>query len=301
MLSVSRAAQRLSKSTQADIRRHETGVEREIVVLYQLAAKQLSGRIQSISARYPTTRLRRSRKILETVLRRVSSMVTLRIQRHLAMAARIGLRGSERQGLLVHQEQQRLREQSPFRLEAQFGVVNQRVVRNLNISLDGRPLSDRIWDIHSKTLDDMSRLMADNMAAGVSGRQTAQEMKRFLVISDVDMRTKKWREFFKQYPPGRGRYRSAYKNVERVLRTEGMRAVRLANIEYGKSKSWVKGMKWTLSAAHPREDICDEFATQDIYDLGPGIYPPDSTPDSAHPHCFCYLTPVPKDELTGKG
>src|SRR5690606_3258478 len=38
---------------------------------------------------------------------------------------------------------------------------------------------------------------------------------------------------------------------------------------------------------HPRPDICDLYANQNLYGLGPGGYPPDAVPSTPHPNCLC--------------
>lgn len=55
----------------------------------------------------------------------------------------------------------------------------------------------------------------------------------------------------------------------------------------------VKGIKWNLSKSHTEKDkdICDQYATQDLYGLGPGVYPVSKVP-IGHKGCRCYLTDV---------
>lgn len=55
----------------------------------------------------------------------------------------------------------------------------------------------------------------------------------------------------------------------------------------------VKCIKWNLSKSHTEKDkdICDQYATQDLYGLGPGVYPVDKVPER-HKGCRCYLTDV---------
>lgn len=72
-------------------------------------------------------------------------------------------------------------------------------------------------------------------------------------------------------------------NAFRIARTEINRTYRLATVELSKDKPWVSGYRWNLSTAHPRPDICDEWAASSPYanhlDLPPG-----------HPNCMCYVT-----------
>ncbi|MBF0256352.1 MAG: hypothetical protein HQL47_07800 [Gammaproteobacteria bacterium] len=52
----------------------------------------------------------------------------------------------------------------------------------------------------------------------------------------------------------------------------------------------ISAVQWELSASHPVEDICDLYAYQDAYGLGPGIYPKEQAPiPTAHPFCRCRL------------
>lgn len=52
----------------------------------------------------------------------------------------------------------------------------------------------------------------------------------------------------------------------------------------------VEVVKWVMSATHPHLDICDLFARQDKYGLGPGCYPKALAPKPpAHPFCRCGL------------
>lgn len=55
--------------------------------------------------------------------------------------------------------------------------------------------------------------------------------------------------------------------------------------------SIVKGIKWNLSKSHKEPDICDTWANQDLYGLGPGVYATGKVPPG-HDGCHCYLTDV---------
>ncbi len=57
---------------------------------------------------------------------------------------------------------------------------------------------------------------------------------------------------------------------------------------------WCKGVRWTLSGAHPRQDICDLCAGQDLHGLGAGGYPTDNVPER-HVQCICNLAAITDD------
>ena len=163
---------------------------------------------------------------------------------------------------------------------------------------DGLTASDKIWNINLTSLDQMRAYMMQSMIEGKDFAEVYQQIKSFLVLPDVDLRTKKWLQFFKDNPPGKGVYRSAWKNVLRLLRTETNRAFREALKQYAKQRVWVQGIKWMLSDAHPEMDECNFFASDDLYGLGPGVYTPEGVPDE-HPQGICYLVMVPNYEYIG--
>lgn len=153
---------------------------------------------------------------------------------------------------------------------------------------DGLELSYKVWNMHNIKLRQMRMYLANSMMEGKSASEVYAKVKSFLKLPKTDMRTKAWREFFRQNPPGKGVYKSAWKNTLRLLRTETNRAFKLAQKKYASGKNWLKGIKYELSATHPEFDICDEYASADSYGMGSGIYPPEAIPSNSHPHCLCY-------------
>lgn len=77
-----------------------------------------------------------------------------------------------------------------------------------------------------------------------------------------------------------------------IARTETSSAFLEAHKQRAMKAPWVKGIKWNLSASHPRVDICDTLATQDLFGLGPGVYKPEALPGLPHPQCKCFWTDV---------
>jgi hypothetical protein len=180
---------------------------------------------------------------------------------------------------------------SPAVFERVWKAAMDKVIRGV----DGVTLSERIWEIHEGTYKTLRKMIADGYAEGLYPGEIQRNLRAFLYLPDVDMRKTYWKEYFKKYPPGRGVYRSAYKNTERVLRTEVTRAYRESTAEYAKAKAWVKGIKWHRTAGAEECDECDEYERSDMYGLGEGVYPPDGVPVS-HPNCFCYLTIEPIED-----
>lgn len=97
--------------------------------------------------------------------------------------------------------------------------------------------------------------------------------------------------WFNPNTPGGVRYASM-----RLARSEINNAFHAVAVQQVQDKPWVNSMQWHLSGSHPKADICDEYAGEDKYDKGRGVFPKADVPRKPHPHCFCYVTPVQIDE-----
>lgn len=92
----------------------------------------------------------------------------------------------------------------------------------------------------------------------------------------------------KKFQPGRGVYRSSYRNAQRLARTETNIAYRSADFERWQQLDFVIGVEVKLSNNHtlngkPFHDICDELA---------GVYPVGFKFTGWHACCRCYSVPV---------
>lgn len=87
----------------------------------------------------------------------------------------------------------------------------------------------------------------------------------------------------RKYHPGRGVYRSSYRNAQRLARTETNIAYRTADYERWQQLPFVIGVEIKLSNNHPEPDICDDLK---------GIYPKGFKWSGWHPNCRCYQEPV---------
>ena len=179
----------------------------------------------------------------------------------------------------------------------EFIELSRRLTDAAETTVDGIKLSGKVWDINQVALSNMRQAIITDLIDQTPLNVTAQKMKKLLLSPNSDMRTKKWRLYFKQHPPGRGVYRSAAKNAQRVLVTESNRAYRLGTTAYSQGKDWIRSNKWNRSGSPADCPICNELATQDLYGLGSGNYPPGSAPSTPHPWCECYITIEPLDEF----
>ena len=93
-----------------------------------------------------------------------------------------------------------------------------------------------------------------------------------------------WENFNpRNYHPGRGVYRSSYKNAMRLTRTETNMAYRTAEQDRWQRMDFVVGYEIKLSNNHPMPDICNDLK---------GKYPKDFVFKGWHPQCRCYVVPI---------
>ena len=86
------------------------------------------------------------------------------------------------------------------------------------------------------------------------------------------------------YHPGRGVYRSSYKNALRMTATENNIAYRTADHNRWQALPFVIGIEIHISNNHPTEDICDLFDGK--------RFPKDFKFTGWHPWCRCYAVSV---------
>lgn len=98
-------------------------------------------------------------------------------------------------------------------------------------------------------------------------------------------------DWFNPNTPGGVRYAAM-----RLARSEINNAFHAVAVQQVQDKPWVTAMRWYLSGSHPKADICDEYANEDKFDMGAGIWPKAEVPRKPHPHCYCYVTAVQVDE-----
>lgn len=175
---------------------------------------------------------------------------------------------------------------APFLLRVQYGDGLPAYIRNYVWQrrwADGYRLSDRIWTQDKIMRQNLHSMIEQCINQGLSAVEFSRAVEQYLLKPGPAWTTK-----IKPSVTGRG---SIKYNALRLARTETNNAYRTAHTLGAKNSAIVKGIKWNLSRSHPKYDICDEWATQDLYGLGPGVYPPDKLPPG-HPNCLCYLTDV---------
>ena len=161
-----------------------------------------------------------------------------------------------------------------------------------------RMLSGRVWNLTQQYRTEIEMALDVAIHEGTPANQLTSVLKKYLQNPDTLFR--KYRDKngvlqlsqkSKEYRSGQGVYRSAYKNAERLARTEINIAYRTADIERWQSMDMIAGYEIKRSK-HPHScEICDMMK---------GIYPKSFVWVGNHPNCRCYMTPVFKKDIAGK-
>ena len=136
-------------------------------------------------------------------------------------------------------------------------------------------LSSKVYGTDNLLTGRVDRMVNEALARGLTAREFAAEAARF-----IDPST-----------PGGVRYAAM-----RLARSEINNAYHAQAVADANEKPWVNAMRWHLSSSHPKADVCNEYAQEDKYNMGAGVFPKKEVPRKPHPHCYCYVTPEVEDE-----
>lgn len=151
---------------------------------------------------------------------------------------------------------------------------------------DGLFLSDRIW----KTTKESRATMKAIVQAGIG--EDAVKVARALEVYVNQGKTAACLQFPKMMERMKSRVpENLDYNALRLARTELSAAYGEATRAAAEASPAIGKLKWVLSGAHPKEDICDHHAKGGD---GHGVYEARSCPIfPAHPNCLCNLQPAP--------
>jgi hypothetical protein len=158
----------------------------------------------------------------------------------------------------------------------------------------GLKLSERVWNSVKGYKGELEAGLGLGISAGKSATSMATDLKKYLNHPDslfrrVQALDKDGNKILKlsraamDFHPGRGVYRSSYKNALRLTGTETNMSYRIADHERWQSLPFVVGQEVRLSNQHPQYDICDSCA---------GRYPKEFIFMGWHPQCICYKVPI---------
>lgn len=156
---------------------------------------------------------------------------------------------------------------------------------------DGLRLSDRVWNCSGQFKDEIENALDIALRDGKSAQETARDIKQYLHHPDKLFRRVRdehgqlqLSRNARQFHPGRGVYRSSYKNARRLAATETNIAYHTADLTRWQQLDFVIGYEVKTSGTNPNVcPICAELA---------GKYPKDFKFVGWHPHCRCHAVPI---------
>lgn len=168
---------------------------------------------------------------------------------------------------------------------------------------NGLSLSDRVWNYTNQFKTEIELGLDIGLRNGLSADEMTHELKQYLKYPDKLFRRVRDERGVLQlskaaadFHPGRGVYRSSYKNALRLAVTETNMAYRTADHNRIQSMDFVVGIRVVLSNNHtvngmPLYDICDELSAPlgSTETKGRGCYPKDFKFTGWHPNCRCHV------------
>lgn len=185
------------------------------------------------------------------------------------------------------------KDQIPDKFRKYFNNNNQALKAFLERKEKGLNLSDRVWKYTNAFKQEIELGLDAGIRAGKPASEMARDLKQYLREPNKLFRRVRDQHgnlqlsrAAKAYHPGRGVYRSSYKNAMRLTRTETNMAYRAANHTRMQQLDFVVGIevRLTNNPAHIY-DICDELK---------GRYPKDFKFVGWHPHCMCHAITILK-------
>ena len=164
--------------------------------------------------------------------------------------------------------------------------------------VDGMNLSQRVWKYVGQFKDQLENALDVGLGEGRSADELSRDVRQNLRDSNRlfrRVRDKRGNLVLAKraaaFHPGRGVYRSSYKNAMRLTRSEINMAYRESDWQRWQSLDFVVGFEIHRSNHEPlcKCDTCEKLV---------GRYPKTFKFKGWHPQCMCYATPILMDEET---
>lgn len=280
--------------------RNQSAYERQVDAIYRTAAKEAAAlgvsirdfnpdRLFSFSD-YPTTQ-RKIEKLLSDLQSGLETIIVNGIRSEWTLANN---KNDELARQVFGDNIGKLTKEQERRYFSTNGAARDAFIKR---KTDGLGLSDRVWKYTEQFKNEIELGLDVGIRSGRSADELSRDLRGYLQHPDKLFRRVRNRhgqlvlsQRARAYHPGRGVYRSSYKNARRLAATETNIAYRTADYERWQQFDFVVGIKIALSNNHPVHDICDELK---------GLYPKDFKFTGWHPHCRCHVETVLKtpDEL----
>lgn len=298
MTAAERRAQQILKASQEartmmlrDLRERDS----QIVEVYRKATTNIRRAIDNAINEEGAVNVRHLEGLMDDINRQLSEVAKRRnaeIDTGLQAAAEFGVDGAATG----------IASAADIAIGGSFHRVSREAVEFINnfVHGDGLQLSDRLWRLDRGAKQEVATILEDAIVQGSSARDTARAILRRGDPLSAELKAKMGlntpakigNQIENLLTPTKGVGNPVYR-ARLVAQTEINRAHRTGYRMQVMETGLVTAMKWNLSKSHPRPDICDTLAEQDLHGLGAGIYPIEDYPHvPAHPGCICFETAV---------
>lgn len=277
--------------------RNQAAYERQVDAIYRAAAKEAAAlgvsvkdfnpdRLFSFSD-YPTTR-KKIEKLLSDLQTGIMAVIVNGIRSEWTLANN---KNNELARQVFGDNVGKLTKEQERRYFSTNGAARDAFIKR---KTDGLGLSDRVWKYTNQFKDEIELGLDLGIRSGRSADELSRDLRSYLQHPDKLFRRVRnehgllvLSQRAKAYHPGRGVYRSSYKNARRLAATETNIAYMTADYERWQQLDFVVGIEIKLSNNHPVPDICDDLK---------GRYPKDFKFTGWHPLCRCHVVSILKTE-----
>jgi hypothetical protein len=255
---------RRSRLSLSDVRSHQVRQD-ALIRRIDAAHRRLADDVASIAERaqsraQASMAAKQIRRRIERTERQIASDIRLHVSREIRYGIRVAVR--ERGITTTLGQVDRLRGSVAMEMSREYGATATQLVKQYA----------------NQTATDVGRYVRAN-----AGRVNGAEVKLMLRSRN--------RPYLPENAPGVATPRSLDASVRRIISGEGNRGFRKGADRYAEAGGAI-GVRWRLNASHPEPDPCDTLASQDLYGLGAGVYPPGQLPEQPHPHCRCWAETI---------
>jgi len=297
------AIKRATLVAQREVARLDAAAADELIRLYQQAADDIARRIAAYAGSDANVSLQELQSVLAQVNARLDTLNAVRntlLNDSLGAAAELGTQPFTAAGLGVINP-------APTALltSAAAMTINHEALQYVRtfVAADGLQLSDRVWRLDRHARDVVVNHIEQAVIQGHGAAQAAREllMRGQGVPGDIADKinaanAQGMGKAAGELLTGEG---SPMVNAMRLMRTEINRAHGTAYAKGALAHPDAAGVRFLLSPAHPKPDICNLLSTQNLYGLGAGVYPSVAASGwPAHPNTLSFLEVVFKDEVT---
>jgi len=299
------AIRRASQQARNAMQQLDAAAVDELTRIYTDAAEQVRAAIAAAGDSGGRVRIDQLRGLLERidlVLQALARARTEVLDSAISQAAELGVRPLTAAGLAATG-----RAVQPVLATAEaMRVVDQAVqfVRTFS-DANGLVLSDRLWRVDRGAKEAVHRTVEQAVVQGWSADKAAMDfMMRGQAVPPATAQAQGAAAVARVLTGADhlvGENTGALANTLRVMRTEVNRAHGEAYMAGAERAGGQVGFRFLLSPRHPRPDICDLYARQNLHGLGPGVYPDrKSTPWPAHPNTLSFVVAVFTDEVSAE-